>query len=110
MSAYSPGELIVVEFPFTDGRRGKARPALVLLDTGDRDIVVARMTSKRKATPLDVEVVNWPAAGLRSSPSTIRLHKLFTVDKKQVHFRLGQLDPADRQNVAAVLAQVFAHW
>src|SRR5947209_11470993 len=110
MIAFSPGELVVVQFPFTSGHQAKPRPAMVRLDTGDQDIVVARMTSKRKTTPFDIEVVNWQAAGLRSSPSIIRLHKLITIDKKQVHFRLGQLDPADRQNVAAVLALLFAHW
>ncbi len=109
MTAYAPGELVVVAFPFTAGRQAKNRPALVVLDTGDADVVVARMTSKPPVTAFDIPVTDWSAAGLRS-PAVIRLHKLFTLEKTQVHFRLGHLQPADRQTVAAVLRQTFANW
>jgi mRNA interferase MazF len=41
MINYQPGDLVLVAFPFTGGG-SKVRPALVLLDTGDDDILVAR--------------------------------------------------------------------
>ena len=44
MTTYQPGDVVLLAFPFTDGVRQKQRPALVLLDTGDPDIVVARIT------------------------------------------------------------------
>jgi mRNA interferase MazF len=109
MTGYAPGELVVVSFPFTAGRQMKNRPALVVLDTGDADVVVARMTSKPPVAALDIAVTDWKGAGLRS-PAVIRLHKVHTLEKNQVHFRLGHLQPADRQTVATLLRQTFSNW
>jgi mRNA interferase MazF len=109
MTAFVAGELVVVSFPFTAGRQAKNRPALVVLDTGDADLVVARMTTRQPMVAFDISVADWSGAGLRS-PAVIRLHKLFTLEKSQVHFRLGQLQPADRLKVAAILRQTFANW
>jgi len=45
MKDYRPGEVVLLSFPFADAAGAKRRPALVILDTGDEDIVVARVTS-----------------------------------------------------------------
>ena len=41
-TSYQPGEVVLVAFPFTGGPHVKRRPALVILDSGDADVVVAR--------------------------------------------------------------------
>ena len=46
MTLYKPGDVVLVEFPFASGVGSKLRPALVILDTGDVDLVVARITSQ----------------------------------------------------------------
>jgi mRNA interferase MazF len=46
MINYQPGDLVLVAFPYTAGVQTKSRPALVLVDTGDADIVVARVTTQ----------------------------------------------------------------
>jgi mRNA interferase MazF len=45
MQDYRPGEIVLLSFPFADATEVKRRPALVLLDIGDEDIVVGRVTS-----------------------------------------------------------------
>ena len=49
---YLPGDLVLVDFPFTTSGPGKPRPALVVLDAGDADLVLARVTTQPKNTPL----------------------------------------------------------
>ena len=44
MERYRPGEVLLLSFPFADATGAKRRPALVLLDTGDADVVVAILT------------------------------------------------------------------
>ncbi len=41
-TSYLPGDLVLADFPFTTSGPGKPRPALVVLDTGDADVVLAR--------------------------------------------------------------------
>jgi mRNA interferase MazF len=93
---YQAGDVVLVDFPFTVGGRSKLRPAVVLLDTGDADILVARMTTRAVATPYDVSLIDWRQTGL-NAPSTVRLHKLATLEKVLVDRVLGRLEPGDHQ-------------
>jgi hypothetical protein len=72
-----------VDFPFTVSGPGKPRPALVILDTGDADVLLARVTTQAHAGPFDVPIRDWQQAGLLA-PSTARLHKLATLAKARV--------------------------
>jgi mRNA interferase MazF len=109
MTVYQPGDVILVAFPFSSGSSAKARPAMVVLDTGDNDVVVARITTQLRPTPCDVVLIDWQGAGLLA-PSMIRLHKLATLEKGLVHRALGSLQAPDRAQVAAVLQQTFVTW
>ena len=42
---------------------GKQRPAMVLLDTGDDDLIVARVTTQRHTSEFDAAIQNWSEAG-----------------------------------------------
>ncbi|WP_442921954.1 type II toxin-antitoxin system PemK/MazF family toxin [Microcoleus sp. S1D4] len=68
----------------------KRRPGLILLDTGDEDTIVAKITSQIPRTTFDVEIQEWQQAGLKR-PSVVRLHKLNTLQKSLVERRLGIL-------------------
>ncbi len=107
MESYRPGEIVLVAFPFTDAAGAKRRPALVLLDTGDADIVVARVTSQIAQSALDIELVEWHQAGLLL-PSAVRLHKLATLEKRLVEQRLGVLAASDWAQVKAKIQQLWA--
>jgi mRNA interferase MazF len=106
---YSNGDIVLAVFPFSTGDAAKARPALVVFDSGDSDVVLARMTTQPRFSAHDFKVIDWSGAGLRG-PSTIRLHKLFTVAESLIHKPLGHLTPADHQRVSAALAQMFGNW
>jgi mRNA interferase MazF len=88
---------------------GKPRPALVILDSGDADVVLARVTTQSHSSPFDVPITAWQKAGLLA-PSVVRLHKMATLAKNRVHKQLGALDASDRKAVAAVLQRVAAAW
>src|SRR5581483_9728915 len=98
MTTYQPGEVLLVAFPYTGSGQTKARPALVLVDTGDADVLVARITTQVYTTRYDVTISDWQGAGLLA-PSIVRLHKLATLDKTRVRRQLGSLTPSDRQQV-----------
>ena len=94
MHIYKLGDVVLLSFPYTNATQSKKRPALVLADTQDGDIIVCRITSKSKGTDFDVEILDWQKAGLRVS-STARLHKIATLEKALVAVRLGKLTDND---------------
>jgi len=69
------GEIVLLKFPYTDGYTFKRRPALVINDFNDGDIIVCRITSQVYNTDQDVEVKNWEKSGLKL-PSVVRVYKI----------------------------------
>ncbi|MCI0475251.1 MAG: type II toxin-antitoxin system PemK/MazF family toxin [Anaerolineales bacterium] len=109
MTNFKSGDIVLVSFPFVDNEQTKRRPALVLLDTGDADLVVARVTSQPRQDEFDIEIADWRGAGLLVS-SVARLSKLATLEKSLVARTLGKLQPTDYQAICATLEQLFSGW
>lgn len=92
------GDIILLKFPFTDGKKIKKRPALVINDFNDGDIIVCRITSQIYNTRQDIYIENWKKSGLKL-PSIIRTHKIATLDKNMVEIIMGKLDNNTRNKV-----------
>jgi mRNA interferase MazF len=71
MSDFNFGDIVLIKFPFTDISGVKKRPALILHNTKDNDIIVCRITSQAKQTEFDIEISDWQISGLKL-PSTIK--------------------------------------
>ncbi len=93
------GEIYICRFPFTTGTTSKARPALVLFDLG-ADVLICRITSAAKSTPLDIAIGDWKSAGL-AKPSIARLDRLVTAEKSLLHVQVGELSSLDKNAIRA---------
>lgn len=91
MIVFSFGDIVLLKFPFTDGAKQKKRPALVIRDTEDNDIIVCRITSEFYRTKFDFEINHWQECGLKL-PSIVRLHKIATLNKTLVERKIGSLN------------------
>jgi len=106
MQRYRLGEVVLLKFPFADHQQVKKRPALVLLDADDADILVARITSQDMDTDYDVNLAEWRQAGLLL-PSVVRMHKLATLQKTLVERQLGILTQKDMSNIQTRFKQMW---
>ncbi len=107
MASYQSGEIVLLQFPFSNMAGAKRRPALILLDIGDNDVVVARITSQAPQAAFDVALTQWQQAGLLL-PSVVRLHKLATLEKRLVERRFGRLLAGDWAQVRTTLHQLWS--
>ncbi len=99
MPTYSPGDVVVVPFPFSEREAAKRRPALVCSTAAFNDsshhLVLAMITTaSHKQWPGDVTIRDLKPTGL-PAPSIVRW-KLFTLDASLVLRRAGALSPHDR--------------
>ena len=104
---YEFGDLLFLYFPFTDGNQSKLRPAILLIDTNDDDVLVARVTTQMHQSPYDILLHDWHRAGLKTS-SVVRLHKLVTVHKNRIKYNLGQLSESDKTFLKLRLATMWS--
>ncbi len=92
------GDIVLLKFPFTDGTKTKKRPALIINDLNDGDIIVCRITSHIYNTKNDIFINEWEKAGLKL-PSVIRVHKIATLDKELIDTNMGQINESTEMKV-----------
>jgi mRNA interferase MazF len=95
------GTIVLLKFPFTDGISYKRRPALVLKDLEDGDILVCRITSKIYKSKYDIYLDDWLKFGLKL-PSVVRVHKMATLEKDIMETVMGQIDETVLNKVKAL--------
>jgi len=105
MPQYSFGDVVVLPFSYTDLQSEKRRPALILLDADDGDIIAARITSKNNNSLYDIPIESWNEIGL-IVPSYVRLHKLTTIEKSHVIKKIGKLSTADQTQVKEIFRKM----
>ncbi len=105
MKSFRAGEIVLLKYPFTSGTQVKRRPALVLLDIGDNDLLLARITSRPPQSKYDVEIREWRSAGLFTT-SIVRTVKLVTLEKTLVERKLGKLNRADWSSVRQMVQEI----
>ena len=109
MTPYSPGDVVLVRFPFTDFSSTKRRPAVVLSPAaysgGYGDVVLLGLTSQVQVEDA-LRLTRWQEAGL---PKPTWLKPLIaTVAMHVVETRLGTLANDDRATVRSALTQLIA--
>jgi mRNA interferase MazF len=106
------GDVVIIDWPFTGGIGGKARPALVIQN--DRDnarltaTIVAMITSRthrsKETTQMlvDTTTPDGQRTGLHRT-SVINCVNLFTVEQAKILHTIGKLSAALMQQVDAAL-------
>ncbi len=102
------GDIVLIEYPFSDGTREKLRPALVLSFQEDGDLLLAHITTKAPKTGNDIAIEDWRASNLMR-PSTVRTEKLSTLLMSRVKEKIGILFSHDRDNVWNGLREFIEH-
>ncbi|MEO8540133.1 MAG: type II toxin-antitoxin system PemK/MazF family toxin [bacterium] len=97
-----PGEVVIVRFPFSDQRTFKRRPALVIADAHDGDILLARITTALVNESTDLFVTDWQSAGL-IRPSWVRLAKLAIIRETDIGQTIGTFANQDAINARRAL-------
>ncbi|MEI6048965.1 MAG: type II toxin-antitoxin system PemK/MazF family toxin [Bacteroidota bacterium] len=105
MDKLSFGDIVLLKFPYTNTQTFKRRPALIINDFNDGDIIVCRITGKLYNTKHDVFIGNWEKAGLKLA-SVIRVHKIATLEKDMVEIVMGKVDEALGAKIRGIIANL----
>jgi len=106
MMTYNFGEILLMRFPFTDSSRLSKRPAVVLYDGGDLDILLCRVTTQPHFSFTDFKVTDWRIGGLLRE-SYVRVEKMATLEKDIISRKLGKLVPEDINKIKKILKNMF---
>ncbi len=107
---YNRFDIVLVQFPFSEKRGQKQRPALVLTDSSfnaphQHAITAMVTTAANTKWPSDLRIAEFAEAGLKS-PSVTRF-KLFTVAQDLIIGRIGTLTSNDQKSLRRFLGGLF---
>lgn len=108
VTSYRPGTVVVLSIgPSISGRLPEHRPAVILFDAGDSEIVVLPATTQGARSEYDIAIAEWHRAGFKEA-CWVRVNKPQTVDKRLVSKKPGSLVQQDWSKVRAALGQLFS--
>lgn len=100
------GEVVLIQFPFSDLSRAKLRPAVCLADAGRNDWVLCQITSNAYGDSLAIPLSDsdFSVGGLKCD-SHARPGKLFTAHERLIVNSVGKLQNGSLRRVTdAVVA------
>jgi len=109
MNNYRFGDVVLLRFPFTDGKGYKKRPAMVVADTQDGDVVLLRITGQIYDSRYDIKLTDWRKAGLKL-PSVVRIHKIVTLNENLIDKKMGKISPDDLLKVKIKIQKIISEF
>ena len=102
MGGFVRGDVVVVPFPFSDLSTSKRRPALVIADALEGDLILAQITSRNISDNISVVITahDFTTGGLREM-SNVRPNKLFTAESSIILYKAGSLKSNKMDTVIA---------
>ena len=104
------GDVVVLDYPYTDFSQFKRRPALVVaVLPGGQNVILCQITSQFKTDPDAVSVTanDFANGGLTQPISNVRPNHLVTIHRDRVLYRVGALTEERLTFVIAALADIL---
>jgi mRNA interferase MazF len=93
MAKFIKGSVVVVPFPFSDLSQAKKRPALVITDLNNNDLILCQITSQQIYDDYSIALNDKDfSKGSLKKESNIRPNRVFTADKNIILYEVGQVN------------------
>lgn len=92
MERFVSGDVVVINFPFSDLTGSKRRPALILKKIAGDDLVLCQITSQSfyKSEEIIIKEEDFFGGSLKRV-SYVRFTKLFTAEESIIFYKLGKI-------------------
>jgi len=92
MEEFVRGEIIIIEFPYSDLKTYKRRPVLILKIPKGEDIIVSQITSASYEKSVEIPLSNNDFKhGNLKRESFIRIDKIASIEKSLIKYKVGSL-------------------
>ncbi len=92
MERFVRGDVVIINFPFSNLLRLKRRPALILKIPKGDDVIVSQITGKSYEYPVEIIIdKNDFKYGELRVTSYLRIDKIFSLEKSLIAYKIGSL-------------------
>lgn len=108
MGPPSVGDIVVLPFPFSDGSGVKQRPALVLAEVDERDVIVCQITSRPYASRRPVTIRgDAMVSGSLPQLNYARPEKLFSASRTHLRRSIARIDRKTLEEALSIVRELF---
>jgi len=108
MEKFVKGDVVVMQFPFSDLSASKKRPALVAASMQNDEFILCQITSQARIDDYSIAISNEDfASGTLHLTSIIKPNKLFTADKSLIERKIGYLKQEKTDEVIDEICRIF---
>lgn len=108
MGLFSKGEVVIVNYPFSDLSSTKVRPALIIADCGMNDYLMCQITTINNRDTYAIKLTNNDFLnGALNQDSNIRPNKIMTLNEAIIRNSVGQLKTSKYDDVAKVICDLI---
>ena len=92
MEGFVRGDIVVIEFPYSNLKDTKRRPVLILKIPKGEDIIVLQITSSsyERLVEIQIKKEDFKKGNLKKD-SYIRMDKIASIDKSLIKYKIGSL-------------------
>lgn len=108
MEKFAVGSIVLVQFPFSDLKGKKLRPALVVAKAEFNNVILCQITSKPYASSIAIKLTHDEfIQGSLPVVSYIRPDKLFTAEAPIIEKIAGRLTEKKKRTVLSTMRRMF---
>jgi len=87
------GDIIVIDFPFSNLKESKRRPVLILKVPKGGDIIVNQITGSSYEKSVEIKITDKDfKKGTLKKESFVRIDKLASIEKSLIKYKLGSIE------------------
>ena len=106
MEEFVRGDVLVIEFPYSNLKQVKRRPVLVLKVPEGEDIIVVQITGSSYKNSVEIPLKNKEfEKGSLKKESYIRIDKIASIEKSLIKYRAGSLK---QEKFNAILEKIIS--
>lgn len=92
MEGLVKGDVVVIEFPYSDLKNVKKRPVLILKVPKGEDVLVAQITGESYENPVEmvIQKEDFRQGSLKRN-SYVRIDKIASIEKFLIEYKVGSL-------------------
>ncbi len=107
MERFVKGDVVVLPYPFTDSSQTKRRPALIISNQVNEDIIACQITSRSGNNAIALGKEHFEKGNL-SAESYIKPFHIFTIKTRRIYYKVGQLKKPKWIEVSKALQELFS--
>jgi len=109
MERFVKGDIVVMNFPFSDLTATKKRPAMIISPLEGNELILCQITSKQKYDKYSI-IANEEdfEKGTLKQKSTIRPNKLFTAERSIIEYKIGRFNSKKIKEVQESIIRIIS--